>query len=79
MPLLASIAVFSRYRPYLTLGEHDAGNWGGVSVTRFHGRDQRDVLMGSNEGELRLVDIDTNSVVEQWTCRSKPAQSWTWR
>ncbi|TYZ67071.1 hypothetical protein PybrP1_012233 [[Pythium] brassicae (nom. inval.)] len=63
--------VFSRYRPYRTLGGHDTDDWGGVSVTRFFGKDQRDVLMGSHEGELRLVNIDSDSVVEQWSCHSE--------
>lgn len=63
--------VFSRYRPYRTLVAHEGEDWGGVSVTRFFGKDQRDVLMGSHEGELRLVNIDADSVVEQWTCHAE--------
>lgn len=63
--------VFSRYRPYRVLGAHGSEDWGGVSITRFFGKDQREVLMGSHDGELRLMNIDTDSVVEQWNCHSE--------
>lgn len=63
--------VFSRYRPYRVLSAHGSEDWGDVSVTRFFGRDQREVLMGSHDGELRLMNIDTDSVGEQWSCHSE--------
>uniref|UniRef100_K3WVW4 Uncharacterized protein n=1 Tax=Globisporangium ultimum (strain ATCC 200006 / CBS 805.95 / DAOM BR144) TaxID=431595 RepID=K3WVW4_GLOUD len=60
--------VFSRYRPYRILGAHGLEDWGGVSTTRFFGKDQQELLMGSHEGELRLVNIETDAILEQWSC-----------
>ncbi|KAL4118781.1 hypothetical protein PRIC2_011103 [Phytophthora ramorum] len=63
--------VFSRYRPYRTVGAY-AGSfaWGGVSAARFFGQDQQQMLIGNHDGELRLVSIETDDVVEEWTCHS---------
>jgi len=63
--------VFSRYRPYRTVGAHVGSfAWGGVSVARFFGQDQQEMLIGNHDGELRLFNIDTDDVVEEWTCHS---------
>lgn len=63
--------VFSRYRPYRVLGAHGSEEWGGVSITRFFGKDQRELLMGSHDGDLRFVNIESDTVVEQWNCHSE--------
>ncbi|CAH0480004.1 unnamed protein product [Peronospora belbahrii] len=63
--------VFSRYRPYRTVGAHiGAFAWGGVSVARFFGQDQQDMLIGNHDGELRQFNIESDEVVEEWTCHS---------
>ncbi|RLN87558.1 hypothetical protein BBJ28_00006581 [Nothophytophthora sp. Chile5] len=63
--------VFSRYRPYRTVGAHaNSFDWGGVSVARFFGQDQQEMLIGNHDGELRLMNIEDDSVVEEWTCHS---------
>uniref|UniRef100_M4BJU9 Uncharacterized protein n=1 Tax=Hyaloperonospora arabidopsidis (strain Emoy2) TaxID=559515 RepID=M4BJU9_HYAAE len=63
--------VFSRYRPYRTVGAHiGAFAWGGVSVARFFGQDQQDMLIGNHDGELRRFSIESDAVVEEWTCHS---------
>ncbi|OWZ16924.1 hypothetical protein PHMEG_0009214 [Phytophthora megakarya] len=61
--------VFSRYRPYRTVGAHVGSfAWGGVSVARFFGQDQQDMLIGNHDGELRQFKIDSDEVVVEWTC-----------
>ncbi|KAG7382682.1 hypothetical protein PHYPSEUDO_004652 [Phytophthora pseudosyringae] len=63
--------VFSRYRPYRTVGAHVGSfAWGGVSVARFFGQDQQDMLIGNHDGELRQFNIESDEVVEEWTCHS---------
>ncbi|CAI5728577.1 unnamed protein product [Peronospora destructor] len=63
--------VFSRYRPYRTVGAHiGAFAWDGVSVARFFGEDQEDTLIGNHGGELRQFSIESDEVVGEWTCHS---------
>lgn len=63
--------VFSRYRPYRTVGAHVGSfAWGGVSVARFFGSNQQDMLIGNHDGELRQFSIESDEVVEEWTCHS---------
>ncbi|KAL3672566.1 hypothetical protein V7S43_001861 [Phytophthora oleae] len=63
--------VFSRYRPCRTVGSHVGSfAWGGVSVARFFGQDQQDMLIGNHDGELRQFHIESDEVVEEWTCHS---------
>ncbi|GMF46379.1 unnamed protein product [Phytophthora fragariaefolia] len=63
--------VFSRYRPYRTVGAHVGSfAWGGVSVARFFGNDQQDMLIANHDGELRQFSIGSDEVVEEWTCHS---------
>ncbi|CAI5729562.1 unnamed protein product [Hyaloperonospora brassicae] len=63
--------VFSRYRPYRAVGTHiGAFAWGGASVARFYGQDQQDMLIGNHDGELRRFSIESDAVVEEWTCHS---------
>ncbi|CAI5704169.1 unnamed protein product [Peronospora farinosa] len=63
--------VFSRYRPYRTVGAHiGAFAWDGVSIARFFGQDQENMLIGNHGGELRQFSIESDEVVEEWTCHS---------
>ncbi|KAG3203264.1 hypothetical protein PC128_g2648 [Phytophthora cactorum] len=63
--------VFSRYRPYRTVGAHVGSfAWGGVSVARFFGPNQQEMLIGNHDGELRQFNINSDEVVEEWTCHS---------
>lgn len=63
--------IFSRYRPYCTVGAHVGSfAWGGVSVARFFGQDQQDMLVGNHDGELRQFHIESDQIVEEWLCHS---------
>ncbi|KAL7684187.1 putative quinoprotein alcohol dehydrogenase-like superfamily [Plasmopara halstedii] len=63
--------IYSRYRPYRTVGAHVGSfAWGGVSVARFFGQDQQDMLIGNHDGELRQIHIESDHVVEEWLCHS---------
>ncbi|GMF21926.1 unnamed protein product [Phytophthora lilii] len=63
--------IFSRYRPYRTVGAHVGSfAWGGASVARFFGQDQQYMLIGNHDGELRQFSIGSDEVVEEWTCHS---------
>lgn len=63
--------VFSRYRPYRVVGSYSGStDWNGISVARFFGENHEDILLGNHDGELRRVNIDSDDVVEEWTCHS---------
>lgn len=62
--------VFSRYRPYRAIGSHSGSAWSGISVACFFGKNHEDILLGNHEGELRRVNIDSDDVVEEWSCHS---------
>lgn len=63
--------VFSRYRPYRVVGAHSGSTvWNGVSVARFFGKNEEDILIGNHDGELRLVNIESDDVVNEWSCHS---------
>lgn len=62
--------VFSRYRPYRVVGTHGSSDWGGVTVARFFGRDQQELIMANHHGELRHMHIESDSIVNEWTCHS---------
>ncbi|TDH71927.1 hypothetical protein CCR75_006908 [Bremia lactucae] len=63
--------IYSRYRPYRTLGAHVGSfAWGGVSVARFFGPNQQNMLIGNHDGELRQFNIESDQVVEEWLCHS---------
>ncbi|KAI9916797.1 hypothetical protein PsorP6_016755 [Peronosclerospora sorghi] len=63
--------IFSRYRPYRTVGAHiGAFGWGGISTARFFGPRQQEMLIGNHDGELRQVSIASDEIVEEWTCHA---------
>jgi hypothetical protein len=58
--------VFSRYRPFRVVGSHGASYWGGMCSSEFLGVNQ--LLTGNYNGEIRLWNLDSDSVVEEWSC-----------
>lgn len=62
--------VYSRYRPYRVVGTHGTSDWGGVTVARFFGNDQQEMIMANHHGELRQMHIESDSIVNEWTCHS---------